>query len=255
MASSLYQSDISVRHNIRIYDDSSTEFDIDELKKLFPTAASIKVNTKNLKADQNIFQMYKDFLKTSDTYLFNADADLIFNKNWLNTALGLIQKTGGILTLFNANSHEAIVDVDSKFCLKSIIGSAGTLLHRDRINELVTHIDSLANAKAMDWQFSKYFSKMDIPIYCVKNSLVQHIGYTGQNSNFYFDYGKNFRIESAEQGQIINDVLENYADEIRRLENERMDNLSYHLKRVFIIIFKKILPHEFYISIRQKFKK
>ena len=93
MASSLYSSDLSFPHNIRIYDDCSTEYGIDELRKIFPTAASISVNHGNIKADQNIFQMHKDFLNTSDTYLFNADSDLLFTKNWLNAALDLIKKT------------------------------------------------------------------------------------------------------------------------------------------------------------------
>ena len=255
MAASLYQSNIAIPHNIRIYDDNSTEFDIDELKRLFPTAASIKVNTRNLKADQNTFQMYEDFLNTPDEYLFTADSDLIFKKNCLDIGLELIKKTSGILTLLNANSHPVEEDIDEDLCLKKTIGCAGTLLHRDRVAELVSHIHSQKNSKSLDWQFSMHFNSQDILIYCVKNSLVQHIGYSGQNSFIYFDYGKNFKIESAEQGQILNDVLENYVHEIGRLEKERIDNLSYHFRRFVTIILKKLLPRKLYIFLRQKFKK
>lgn len=255
MAASLYQSDLSIPHNIRIYDDNSSEFDIDELKKLFPTAASIKVNARNLKADQNTFQMYEDFLSTPDEYLFNADSDLIFKKNCLYTGLELIKRTSGILTLLNANSHPVVEEIDDELCLKKTIGCAGTLIRRDRVEELVHHIHSQKNSKSLDWQFSMHFDSKDIPIYCVKDSLVQHIGYSGQNSFLYFDFGRNFRIESAEQGQILNDVLESYVKEISRLEKERMDNLAYHFKRFITIIFKKLLPPKLYSSIRQKLKK
>ena len=252
MASSLYSSDLSVPHNIRIYDDCSSEYGMEELKRIFPTAASISVNQENIKADQNIFRMHKDFLKSSDTYLFNADSDLLFARNWLNRALELVDKTSGILTLFNANSHGPCRAVDSDLCLKKTIGSAGTLLRRDRIEELLGYIDSTENVKAFDWQFSGYFNKMEIPIYCVNNSLVQHIGYIGQNTHFYFDIGRNFKIESHEQGQMMNDMLEGFIDNIREIETARIDNLPYHLKRIISIILKKILPEKLYKSLKRK---
>jgi hypothetical protein len=253
-ASSLYQSDISIPHNIRIYDDNSTEFGKDELEKLFPTAASIRVNTKNMKSDQNIFGMYEDFLATPDEYLFNADSDLIYRKNFLVAALELVKKTSGILTLFNAASHPVYREIDNDLCLKKTIGSAGTLFHRSRVEEVVKYIHPQKDTRSLDWRFSNFFDGNDIPVYCVKKSLVQHIGYSGQNSFYCFDYGKNYTVESVEQGQIINDILEDYARKINRLENERMDNLPYHLKRVFVIIMKKILPSGFYNSLRQKIK-
>ena len=252
MASSLYGSDLSVAHNIRIYDDCSTEYGVEELRRIFPTAASIEINKENIRADQNIFQMHKDFLKTSDTFLFNADSDLIFSKNWLNTALELVKKTSGILTLFNANSHGPCRPVDNDLCLKKTIGSAGTLLHRDRIEELLDYIDSTKNVKAFDWQFSGYFNKMEIPIYCVNSSLVQHIGYIGQNTHFYFDIGRNFNIESLEQGQIMNDMIESFIDNIREIETARMDNFSYHLRRIVSIFLKKILPEKMYKSLKRR---
>ena len=255
MAASLYQSDISIPHNIRIYDDCSTEFSKEDLKKLFPTAASFKVNKFNMRADENSLEMYKDFLKNDDDYFFSADADLIFSKNWLSKAMGLIEKTSGILTLLNANLHDSYKDVDEDLCLKKTIGSAGTMFTRNRVEELLNYMNSIGNKKSFDWQFSKYFFGMNVPIYCVKNSLVQHIGYTGQNSHFYFDYGRNFAIENLAQGQIINNVMENYIDQVGRLEIKRIDDTFYHLKRFIITIFKKLLSSRLYHLIRHKLKK
>ena len=255
MSESLYQSDISVPHSIRIYDDCSTEYGIEDLKRLFPTAVSIKVNEVNLKADENIYKMYEDFLASGDDWFFNADSDLIFNKGWLSRALELIERTNGILTLFNANLHHTYKDIDGDLCLKKTIGSAGTLFKRERMEQLISFLQLTSNKKSLDWQFSRYFNELSVPIYCVKNSLVQHIGYTGQNSRFFFDYGKNFTVETPAQGQMINDILENYIDEIEKLERKRFNNASYHLKRFWVIILKKILPSKIYHSLRHKIKK
>jgi len=263
MASSFYESNISIPHNIRIYDDCSTEYGIEELKKIFPTAASIKINSVNLRSDKNIYQMYSDFLSTTDQLLFNADSDLIFSKNWLTTALKLFERTKGILTIFNANSHESYQNIDDELCLKKTIGSAGTLFHRDIVSELITKMNSIDNIKAFDWQFSKYFENTGIPIFCVNNSLVQHIGYVGQNTKYYFDFGRNFKIETSKQGQIINDIFENFIDDIRKLETEREninhindkknESFLYHFRQCFVTILRKILPKKTFEKIRIKY--
>jgi hypothetical protein len=259
MASSLYESDISIPHNIRIYDDCSAEYGLDELKKIFPTAVSIKINEVNLKADKNTYQMYRDFLSTSDTLLFNADSDLIFRKDWLTTALKLFEKTKGILSVFNANTHDSYKTVDDELCLKKTIGAAGTLFHRDRVSEIMANIDSFDTITDIDWQFSKYFSGKDFPIYCVNNSLVQHIGYFGQHTKYYFDFGRNFKIETANQGRIINDIFEKFIDDIRNLETERTkffdkrdDDFIYHLRHCFVLILKKLLPKKTFDNLRAK---
>ncbi|WP_461246052.1 glycosyltransferase family A protein [Treponema sp. R6D11] len=259
MASSLYESDISISHNIRIYDDCSTEYGLEELKKLFPTAASIKINEVNLKADKNTYQMYHDFLSTSDELLFNADSDLIFSKDWLNTALRLLKKTNGILSVFNANSHEAYKIIDDELCLKKTIGAAGTLFHRDRVAEFMANIVSPDTLTEIDWRFSEYFYSIGLPIFCVNNSLVQHIGYFGQHAKYYFDFGRNFKIETSKQGQIINDIFENFIDDIRKLETERTEfydkrdkDFIYHFKHCFVLILKKILPEKSFYKLRSK---
>jgi len=259
MASSLYDSDISIPHNIRVYDDCSTEYGLDELKKLFPTAASIKINETNLKADKNTYQMYRDFLSTSDELLFNADSDLIFSKDWLKTALKLFERTSGILSVFNANAHEAYKQIDNELCLKKTIGAAGTLFHRDRVSAFMANVASPDTLTEIDWRFSEYFNSIGVPIFCVNNSLVQHIGYFGQHTKYFFDFGRNFKIENSKQGQIINDIFENFIDDIRKLENERTkfydkrnDDLFYHLRRCIVILIKKLLPKKTYKNIKVK---
>jgi hypothetical protein len=242
MAASLYESDLPMDHNIRIYDDRSVEYGVDELRRIFPTAISITRNETNLKSDKNIYQMYNDFIKTGDDYFFNADSDIIFKKNWFHKSMRLITKTQGVLSLFNATSHNAHEEIDDSLVLKKDVGSAGTLFTRERMLELLSYFNSMDKVKGFDWQWCEFFIDNNVPIFCVKESLVQHIGYKGQNSGYSFDFGKEYKIETIKDGQIINDVLEKYVDKVRELEKERENNFVYHIRRCFVIILKKILP-------------
>jgi hypothetical protein len=259
MVASLHSSDLSVPHNIRIYDDCSTEYGLDELKQLFPNASTIIRNSINLKADLNMFSFYKDFLSSSDKYLFNADSDLIFNRKWLLHGLELLNKTDGVLSLFNATSHKPKEIVDSTFCIKGTVGAAGTLFTRERIEEIISNFSKLTSSKlsSFDWKWSDFFVKNNIRIFCTNESLVQHIGYQGQNTIIkyrgyrtiktkkpYFDYGRNFKIDSLETGQIINNIFEQFIDQ-NRTEDERIINLLS--KRPIALIektVKKILRRE-----------
>jgi glycosyltransferase involved in cell wall biosynthesis len=266
MAASLYNSALDIPHNIRVYDDCSTEYGYSELKEIFPSAVSIKRNAVNLKADKNMYQMYADFLLTGDDYFFNADSDIIFNRQWLNVAIDLLKKTEGILSIFNANSHSVCKVIDKDLCIKEAVGAAGTLFARERLAELLNNFNSLESAgKNFDWKWSEYFRKRNIPIYCVNNSLVQHIGYEGQNANVYFDVGRNYKVESVEDGQVINDIFERYLDGIRekiieknreaeRKNDELANNFVYHIKRCFIVMVKYFLPKKIFKKIKSRMR-
>jgi hypothetical protein len=239
MSASLYSSDLPVPYNIRVYDDCSTEYDLDELKQLFPNAASVNRNNVNLKADLNMFSFYKDFLSSQDEYLFNADSDLIFSRKWLIRGLELIRGTDGVLSLFNSTSHHAKEIVDGTFCIKEAIGAAGTLFTRKRVEEIINHFSKFSNSKlsSFDWKWSEYFVKNKVRIFCTNESLVQHIGYYGQNTTIryrgfqvikmkspFFDFGKNFKIDSLDTAQTVNDVFERFIEQNRN-EDERIKKI------------------------------
>ncbi|MCL1994458.1 MAG: glycosyltransferase [Spirochaetes bacterium] len=236
MADSLYKTVIPVPYNIRVYDDCSTEFGLSELKGLFPDAASVRRNETNLRADGNMFAFYKDFLLSSDEYLFNADSDIIFNKNCFVRALDLIGQTEGVLSVFNAPSHPVKEVVDENFCIKETLGAAGTFFIRKRVQEIMGHFSALEGGQVIgfDWKWSRFLSESNVRIFCTNASLVQHIGYRGQNTVIpykgykkirthkpYFDYGKNFTVDSLETGQIINDIFHKFTEH-NRLEDERI---------------------------------
>lgn len=238
MSASLYQSDLLTPHNIRIYDDCSTEYGMDELRKLFPTAASIHRNAANVRADRNIYLMYKDFLSTSDNYFFNADSDIIFSEKWLPMAISLLPKTEGVLSIFNASSHPVRHTLDNGLCVKETIGAAGTLITRERVADLLNVFSYEDSAVSFDWLCSQYFTSRGIKVYCTNNSLIQHIGYHGQNYlSGFFDYGMNFTVEDAKTGQIINDIFGLFL----------IQNREYHIKimkktrkNIFLRIIKKL---------------
>jgi len=255
MSESLYKSNLNFPYSIRIYDDCSKEFGLIELKELFPNAVSIHINEVNLRSDKNIFSIYNDFLSTSDKYLFNADSDLIFNIDWLSKGLELIEKTDGILTIFNASSHPVINNYDDTFCIKKHIGSAGTFFTRSRIEEIINYCknNNIKGDYSLDWKWSEYFFNNNVRIFCTNKSLVQHIGFTGQNSNYFYDYGKNFKVDTIEQGQVINDIFEQYIDNVCNLESIHKKDFKYNFKRCIIIVMRKILPKKLFEKIKEKY--
>jgi hypothetical protein len=238
MSASLYQSDLSIPHNIKIYDDCSPEFNTNELQKLFSTAVSVRRNPCNVKADRNIYLMYKDFLSSTDDFFFNADSDIIFNKKWLTSAFDLIPKTNGVLSIINASSHPIKRVVDHDLCIKETIGAAGTLMTRERIADILRTFSYKDSAVSFDWNCSRYFTSQGIDVYCTNTSLIQHIGYHGQNyQHGFFDYGKNFAIEDIETGQIINDIFESFLIQNRNYYIQIVKKVN---KNPILRILKKI---------------
>ncbi len=210
MAKSLQEVEGLEKCNIRIYDDASTEYGINTLKDLFPNAKSIKRNKTNLKADGNMYNMYKDFLDSGDKILINTDSDLIFSNNCINQGLKIFNQTNGILSLYNSIVIKG-GRINEFLLEKPYIGAAGTILSRECIEKILDKF-SLADIDSdlpfFDWRWCRYLREIGHNIYCVKKSLVQHIGFSGQNSsNMLFDYGEGFKVEDLCQGQVINDTL------------------------------------------------
>jgi hypothetical protein len=68
-----------------------------------------------------------------------------------------------------------------------------------------------------DWKWSRYLAEHGVEIYCANKSLVQHIGYDGQNAQgFYFAVGRGFEVDSLCNGQVVNDLLESCIYNIRK---------------------------------------
>jgi len=240
MAASLYCSDLSLPHHIHVSDDVSTEYGVEALQNLFPEPALITRNLRNVNSSRNIFLLCKHFLSTRDEYLFLADSDLIFSRDWLIKGIELIKQTDGVLSLFNSASLPVVETVNDRLCIKDVVGSAGTLFSRERVEEIVPQFDPIEKLVAFDWKFCKYLAAKGIKFYCTTTSYVQHIGWYGRNANVgfsYFDYGRNFKVESVEQGQVINDIFEAYmSNQAEKYRNE----ISKLKKNIFRRVLRKI---------------
>jgi len=193
MSTSLYACRDIDRHSIRIYDDASTAYDVKHIASVFNRSTEIRRREKNLGADGNMHQMFVDFLETGDDILFIADADLIFNPEALNTIEKLLPATDGVLSLYNSVSHAVTGDAEVAgyaACTKQYFGAAATALSREVIEFIVKNVPA---SNSYDWDWSVALNKRGTRLICLKDSLVQHIGAVGQNSDGTFiDFGLNF---------------------------------------------------------------
>lgn len=182
--------------------------------------------------------MYCDFLNSNDKYFFNGDSDLIFSKTWMKESLKLILKTEGILSLFNTKTHPKLSDIDKELCLKRTVGAAGMLLAREHVEEIVMKFRNEEKA-SFDWKVCDFFKKKKMNIYCVNNSLVQHIGFESQNSRkCFFDYGENFVVDTIVNGQVLNDVLGEYIKYSQKECKNRCN--AYKIGNIFLKPMKLI---------------
>jgi hypothetical protein len=182
--------------------------------------------------------MYKDFLSTSDDYFFNADSDIIFSEKWLPTALDLLSGTKGILSIFNASSHPVKYILDNSLCVKETIGAAGTLITREKVTDLLNVFSYKDSALSFDWLCSQYLTSHGVEVYCTNASLIQHIGYHGQNYlRGFFDYGKNFKVENVKTGQAINDIFELFLTQNREYHIQIMKKTK---RNIFLRVIKKL---------------
>ncbi|MBQ9361057.1 MAG: glycosyltransferase family 2 protein [Lachnospiraceae bacterium] len=212
MALSLSLSEKPFPYEIKVYDDCSTEYDAETLREIFPEAVSIIRHDRNKGADLNAEYMYHDFLENGGDYLFNADSDLIFSADWMEVAVSKIGETDGVLSLFNTKQHPG-KSVGNGLVEKEAIGCAGTFFSREII-EAICASRTIHAERGIDWEWSRFLQEEGIRIFTTERSYVQHIGFIGDHSgNGLFDYGSYFHVGSLENGQIINDSIEEFSHE------------------------------------------
>lgn len=232
MIQSLYLTDIGNNINIRIYDDASTDFDEDFLRKAFHNSKTITINPVNLGPSKNMHRIFTDFLAHDDDILILTDSDLIFNREWLAVVERIIDHTDGMMSLYNSVLHTGILE---KFQIGNInmlnkrtIGGAGAVFKKNIIKKILSE---LPPSNTYDWDWSEYLVKSGIRLLVTERSYVQHIGIVGFNSGNYFggdrsgslcDYGINFiggnDYNEKIQGEFFNELLQIYTKEIERFK-------------------------------------
>lgn len=235
--------------NILICDDCSTEYDEVFLKSIFPDNARIIKQNVNTGADKNTSLMYEEFLKSNDEWLFNADSDLIYRSDIIETIKYYKDKSSGIVTFFNSITHNTIGD-NEYFLEKDSIGAAGCLLHRNIVKLILKNIQY--RDFGFDVGFSKLLRKKGYKLFSTKESYVQHIGVSGFNSrDIVFDYGHNFHCDSVRTGQIIENTFESYIQSIKKFKETKAWRVFYFIhsiprrvRKILWMIKKRITSSE-----------
>jgi glycosyltransferase involved in cell wall biosynthesis len=220
MKQSLLASNGLARCNIRVYDDCSTDYGVEDINRLFPNAKEVIVRPINIGPCANMHQMYIDFLNTKDSLLVAADSDLLFNPDWIDFVLAYFPKTDGILSLYNSVLHRPRKEIcigQVKFLQKMHLGSAGVVMHRDIVQEIVNNVPS---TKGYDWAWSSYLCKTGKSLLVSKISYVQHIGLYGYNCDGFktLDFGLNFYPGNKLNEQFLVDYFQNSLLTVKTVE-------------------------------------
>jgi hypothetical protein len=230
MVKSLYLSDIGDNVNIRIYDDASTDYDENFLRKTFPDSKTIIRNPVNLGPGKNMHMIFTDFIAHGDEILVLTDSDLIFNREWLAVVERIIDLTDGVMSLYNSILHTDTLDRfqigNVNMLNKKSVGGAGAVFKKNIINKI---LNELPPSNTYDWDWSGYLVSSNIRLMVTERSYVQHIGIIGFNNGNYFggehsgslcDYGINFiggnEYNEKIQSEYFNDLIQIYTKEIER---------------------------------------
>lgn len=244
------------KFNIRIYDDKSTEYDIEYLKQKFYFSKEIKIRETNYKADKNMYFIYKDFLKTKDDILVQLDSDMIVSKEFYKKLLEIFQEISkddiGVYSLYNSNCHPFKEKGRRKringedFYEKSDIGGACVIFPRKIVEKIIKEIIiKNEDYSCFDWKWSAYLKENNIPIYVSKKSYIQHVGLGGQNNKEIseLDFGKNFEGTLSTE---IQKFLLKYYEEILLSQYEELKKLKIENRK-----FRKTLFYKFKRKIRK----
>jgi hypothetical protein len=255
MITSLFLSDMGEHVHIRIYDDASTDFDEDFLRKAFPGSKTIMRNPVNLGPSKNMHRIFTDFIAQGDDILILTDSDLIFNREWLAVVEQIIDGTDGVMSLYNSVLHTGILDtfqIDNVSMLnKRTIGGAGAVFKKNIIKKILS---DLPPSNTYDWDWSDYLVKSGVRLLVTERSYVQHIGIVGFNSGNYFggdcsgslcDYGINFiggnEHNEKVQGEFFNELFQIYTKEIERFKKIIISGKflrTYHMLRAVYRLLK-----------------
>ena len=241
--------------HIRVYDDRSSDYDLDTLRKLFPKAVSVERRKRNLGANKNMLQMYRDFLETDDDVYIHTESDLLFHPDWLTFVGEMLPHTDGVLCLYHAEQVPVLKTTEingHSFVEKSYLDALGVVLTRDLVQKIV---DTCPATETFDWDWSRYLHAEGYRLLTSQRSYVQHIGIEGFNSDgvLYLHFGKQFYpghpiveahlVEYYDHLLARNDAIvrENIAQVLQRTRSYvRVQEVACVIGSVFVPILRPI---------------
>ena len=189
--------------DIFIFDDCSTEYTKEDLKKMIPFAKQIVVRENNLRADRNMYQIHQDYINSNYDILLQVDSDVIFHKDFIEIIKSILstQTKYPVFSLYNSSNHPFVEKGNSleinKVIFKekhSIGGICVLFTDKNILKNILDNIPKERKSFAYDWYWSHKLQEKGTPVMVSEQSFLQHIGVEGQNNKEIkgIDIGLNF---------------------------------------------------------------
>ncbi|MDR2426243.1 MAG: glycosyltransferase family 2 protein [Endomicrobium sp.] len=205
-AKSLYECLNIDKTSIKVFDDQSTEFDINYLKTLFnkKNTEVIERDNKHEHADAHQYHIIQDFLATDNDVLLFCDSDLLLRPDAIDYIFKTFDRTDGMLGLYNSELHRDIY-FDGEFVYKEDVGFAGICVSRKLLEKFIS---VQKKGRSMDFKLSKFLISQGVRLLVPKSCYVQHIGFDGQNcGSFSVEFTQNFMPLSEFNKEIIHKMI------------------------------------------------
>ena len=148
-----------------VVDDASIEFDETFLRDQYPPFAEIfRRDVNSGGADFATPDLLARLVDTGADILLILDSDLILKRDCLRTMLSLIDRTEGLLSLFNTPNHWALRD-KGDLLQKRTIGAAATAWRRDLAATVLKEVEP---GSMWDWRVCEFLTRRQTPIFSVK---------------------------------------------------------------------------------------
>ncbi|QIL82165.1 hypothetical protein G7047_21195 [Diaphorobacter sp. HDW4A] len=190
--------------NLYAFDDASYEFDPMLLRRsLDPKANMMRFNQHSTSAERAIERIFRFFVQSQEhQHLALLDSGLIVADDWLHAAQQGFSRSSGLLSLLNTPMHhtESRIGGTPELLIKQSIGLMGTVWSKPVVVHVLQHVP-MSKRYAQD---VCQFLRALIPLCCLLESRVQHVGVSQQSLHLKrFEHGVGFAPGNAVAAQIL----------------------------------------------------
>jgi len=139
--------------------------------------------------------------------LLICDSDMIARSDLIAKISGWPIRDDMLVSVYNSSLHAPLYVSKAPFLHKRVVGSTGTLW-TSLLARLV--VDNVPAGDHFDDKFCAFLQVQGMPICCYNESLIQHLGFSGQHNRLFgtIDYGLNFVPNGHEQAEAMADMLD-----------------------------------------------